>query len=161
MKKQGSVCDYTAARNAELVKNFNAAIRAAKILDLDKICGEVANSPASRFFISEERAYELIIARRRRGHWTISIPLRVEMIEEIERRAESRLRSGKAATLRDAVHEAVNSPAPRFYLTPRSCRTIVYATIHESHMRRLRERIENAKTPLLSDHSTTQTTPNR
>lgn len=139
MKKQGSVCDYTAARNAELVKNFNAAIRKAEIVDLEKICAQVAASPASRFFISEERAYELIIARRRLGHWPISITMRIEMIEEIARRAENLLRSGKAPTLRDAVHEAVNSPAPKFYLTPRSCRTLVYRTIRDAHMSKLRK----------------------
>lgn len=88
MKKNGNTCDYTPAKNSELLRKFNALIRAARIIDLDEIFAQVAVSEASRFYISEERAYELIVHRLKTGAWSISKKLRVEMLEEILRRTK-------------------------------------------------------------------------
>lgn len=140
MKKHGSVCDYTKVRNAELASVFNRRLGEARAIDLLEICRLAAESPASRFFISEERAYELVIARRRLGHWPIRLRHRIRMMEEISSRAEALLASGMESTLRDAVYAAVNSPAPEFYLTPRSCRTLVYATFRAAYLDALQKR---------------------
>lgn len=134
MKKSGNTCDYTAAKNAELVKIFNAKIREAKLIDLDRIFLEVSQSEASRFFISEDRAYELILAYRKAGRWLLGNSLRREMMEEIRSRTEAYMREDSALSLKDAVYMAVNSRAPKFYLTPRTCRTLIYATTRASYM---------------------------
>lgn len=126
MKRKGCTCDYTSAKNDELVKRFKQLIKEARVVDLDRIFAQVAESPSSRFFISEIRAYELVSERRRSGDWGIANPLRREMMDEILSRAEKILRRGEESSLRNAVYLAVNTPAPRFYLTPRSCRTIIY-----------------------------------
>lgn len=133
MKKKGSSCDYTSAKNAELVKTFNSLLRRSKMIDLDVIFREVAESEASRFFISEDRAYDLILTYRRDGIWKISNPLREEMMEEILARAEMFIDRYPGSSLKDAVCMAVNTRAPKFYLTPRSCRTIIYQTIKETY----------------------------
>ncbi|MDE7081131.1 MAG: hypothetical protein K2O78_05725 [Muribaculaceae bacterium] len=134
MKKPGSTCDYTKVRNAELAATFNRRLAEARTIDLLEICRLTSESAASRFFISEERAYELVMARRRLGHWPIRLRHRIRMMEEISSRAEALLASGMESTLRDAVYAAVNSPAPEFYLTPRSCRTLVYATFRAAYL---------------------------
>ena len=147
MKKRGNVCDYTSAKNAELVRVFNKRLREARVVDLDRIFAEVASSRASRFYISEERAYELVARHERTGRWDIGNTLRREMILEIHRQACRLMERDPALTMRDAVYCAVNLPAPRFYLTPRSCRTLVYATIRESYLRAAELRSRNAGSP--------------
>lgn len=144
MKKRGNSCDYTAAKNAELVRVFKRLVSEATIVDLDKIFRQVAASKASRFFISEERAYELVKAFRETGLWHISNRLRVEMMEAINELCLKLERSNPGLSLRDAVYEAVNHRAPKFYLTARSCRTLIYATIHDSILSSAKRRLNLA-----------------
>lgn len=146
MKKRGNTCDYTSAKNSELVRVFNNLVKRAAIIDLDHIFRQVAESGASRFFISEERAYELVVQYRRTGIWRISNSLRVEMMETIYKYALRLLKKGDAPTIKEAVYMAVNMPAPKFYLTPRSCRTLIYSTIRASFLA-ARERLKFHKTP--------------
>lgn len=129
MKKKGNVCDYTSQRNAELCASFRRHIHEASFIDLDVIFRKVASSPASRFFISEQRANLIIADKRRSGAWNVRNPQRLEMLREIERIANTLFRSGRYTRFADAIFDAVNSPAPSFYLTPRSARTIIYSTI--------------------------------
>lgn len=129
MKKKGSICDYIAHRNEALVRAFKAEISRATIIDLDQIFRNVSRSPAERFFVSEQRAMVVITHKKRTGEWTLTTPLRVQMFEEIEHRADALLESGAVDNYEDAVYEAVNSEAPCFYLTPRSCRTIIYEAL--------------------------------
>lgn len=83
-------------------------------------------SPARRFYISEERAYRLLTAYRRGKVSPVAMPNRVEMIREIDRRVTALMTQHPKTALKDAVFEVVNSPAPSFYLTPGSIRTIFY-----------------------------------
>ena len=127
MKKQGSVSDYTSDRNAELCAAFRRCLKESPtFIDLEEIFGKLSRLPASRFFISEQRASLIIRARRRTGRWPLKNPLRLSMIKEIEARANNLFRSGDYEDFDDAVFDAVNSPAPSFYLTPRSIRTRIY-----------------------------------
>ncbi|MDE6010528.1 MAG: hypothetical protein K2F87_03645 [Muribaculaceae bacterium] len=134
MKKPGSTCDYTQAKNDELVKAFYAYVGRTVMIDLDAIFRQIADSPASRFFISEERAYELVRRYRSSGKWDMANPLRVAMLDQIHSNAMGLMASDARLTLKDAVYEAVNSPAPKFYLTPKSCRQLIYKTIKERNL---------------------------
>ncbi len=132
MKKFGNKCDYTESKNRELVKLFRAAVRNARIIDLDRIFAEVAASAASRFYISEERVLLLIRQYRESGQWSVRSLQRRQMLAEIERRVSRMMAADAALTLADAVAQVVNAPAPSFYLTPRTCRTLIYRTIQQS-----------------------------
>lgn len=126
MKNRNAKCDYLKQRNAnirrELVKRLgNPAVR------LDDIFAEMAMIPVERFYISEERALRLINERRRTGRWPAGMnPRRIEMIQEIEKRVEWMMALDPDLSLPEAVFRVVNSPAPAFYLTPGSLRTIFY-----------------------------------
>lgn len=129
MKKKGNYCDYTLSKDAELVSRFKQLLSEVRIVDLDDIFRRVAESPVSRFFISEIRAYELVTRRINKGAWPLANPLRREMMDEILKRAERILENGEESTLRTAVYRAVNTPAPKTYLTPRTCRTLIYGAM--------------------------------
>lgn len=129
MKKKGSVCDYSRERNDALVKSFRRCLSRAKVIDLPAIFREVSESPAERFYVSEMRAAVVIRRHLKDGVWIVKGKERLEMFQEIENRVLFLISEGKGLSLADAVFEAVNSPAPRFYLTPRSCRTLIYEHI--------------------------------
>lgn len=130
MKKKGNVCDYTQERNSELLGRFRRMVREAPIIDLDVIFRNLSRSKASRFFVSESRAYMIIKRYLKHGEWDVKSALRREMFEEIYRRATDLIREGECDDLEDAVYMAVNSEAPKFYLTPRSVRTLLYEIIN-------------------------------
>ncbi|MCH5214370.1 MAG: hypothetical protein J1E97_04195 [Muribaculaceae bacterium] len=128
MKKRKSHCDWKESRNAELQERFLALIGCGAP-DVNVLFEAIAVSPAPRFYISEERAYQLIGHHRRTGLWPRGMfPTRLRMIKEIDRRVQLLRRADPSLTLKDAVFEAVNSPAPCFYLTSSSVRSIFYSS---------------------------------
>ena len=126
MKKKGSICDFTEERDAELMSCFRKCLAKAVLIDLESIFSEVAAMPTKRFYVSESRA-AIVIRQHLRGEgWSVKRRLRVRMFEEIERRTLENIRRNPGMRFDDAVFDAVNSSAPCFYLTPRSCRTLIY-----------------------------------
>lgn len=85
-----------------------------------------AQSPCSRFWVSEKRAAE-VISRMMRGEDTDvkSLPLRNKMYRELLRRVQEWQAQNPGHPLTDAVFAAVNSPAPEFYVTPESAKVII------------------------------------
>lgn len=130
MKKKGSICDYIQERNENLKRTFKDCYKSGKQQKVNEIFRHMATLPADRFYISETRALQMITAKRKRGDWKPGINKnKLEMIKEIEQRAEQKMRNDQTLTLEDAVFGVVNSPAPSFYLTPGSMRTIYYDMI--------------------------------
>lgn len=62
MKYYGSVLDFTEQRNKELMNAYRKHIIEANVVIIPEIFKRVANSPASRFWVSEERAAVVIAA---------------------------------------------------------------------------------------------------
>lgn len=132
MKKKGNTCDYIAHRNSQLIAAFKKCIREAALIDLDVIYRKVSRMPCSRFWVSESRAFIVIRQHLLSGEWNVKSRERLEMFKEIERRALEIVNSSDCEDLEDAVYEAVNSPAPCFYLTPRTCRTLIYSLLSKA-----------------------------
>lgn len=125
MKKKNCRCDYTDDRNRRLRKEFEARL-GGRAKTLDSIFNTLSNIEAPRFYISEERAYSLVRQKLNNGAWHSHIlPSRKEMIQEIFSRVMNKVQS-ENISLKDAVYQVVNSPAPTFYLNARSIRTILY-----------------------------------
>lgn len=126
MKKKNCNCEYLVSRNSELRREFINRL-GGNWKNINEIFMELSSMPASRFYISEERAYALLKVKIRRGKWHPDIlPRCREMMEEIYRRVNTLMDSDSSLSLKDAVFDVVNSPAPGFYLSPRSIRTILY-----------------------------------
>ena len=87
---------------------------------------EIAESPSTRFWVSEERA-AIVIARVIKGD-TLSYmrPLRREMFMEIYRRVLDIKSVRQELSLRACCAKAVCTPAPKFYMTPLSVRQTIY-----------------------------------
>lgn len=130
MKKKGSVCVYTHTRNEDLKKAFKNTLSSAPAGKVSSLIDAMATAPAPRFYIDETRAYRLIRERINKGSWPERmLPGKRKMIEEIWTRSMLLMHTDPGLHLYDAVITVIHSPAPSFYLTPGSMRTILYATL--------------------------------
>ncbi|MCH5217332.1 MAG: hypothetical protein J1F07_02070 [Muribaculaceae bacterium] len=130
MKKKNSRCDYTDERNEALCRAFRNKL--AQQHHATEIFAEVANSPARRFYINEDRAYALLKRKRETGEWAPGMsPTRRRMLNAIEERVVRLETAEPGISLIDAVYRVVNSPAPGFFLTPGSVKTTIYTYINK------------------------------
>ncbi len=126
MKKKGSVVEFTQQRNEELLSAFREQLSFLGELPLEQIFTRASLSPASRFWVSERRAM-VVMSHMMKGDQLLSMnQKRREMFYEIFRRVKELMRLEPSLTLTEASFRAVNSPAPEFYLTPKSARVLIY-----------------------------------
>lgn len=126
MKRPGSTSDFMATRNRELLQTLRQLIVTTRDVPMSRLYAMAAQSPCSRFWVSEKRACE-VISRMLRGEDTEvdSLPLRNRMYREIFNRVCKWQSENPGHPLTDAVFAAVNSPAPEFYVTPDSAKVII------------------------------------
>lgn len=120
MKHKGCLLDYTGERNRALMKTFLSHLAKPDISSCARLWEMVAQSPAPRFWVSEERA-TTIVALMLAGK---TVPRmrdnKREMFREICRRVKQMRESRPDHTLPQLVRAVIMQPAPRFYLTPRT-----------------------------------------
>lgn len=109
------------------MKVFRAKTANSQHIDIDKISEEVANSPCSRFWVSEERAV-IVIHDIIRGRPVLDTmrQYKREMFAEIHRRVMELQKKHPKLSLMQLVIKVVNSPAPKFYMKPRSVMQTIY-----------------------------------
>ena len=135
MKNKGSILDFTHQRNEELMRAFKKAIEKRRHIDIEEISREIVSTPCSRFWVSEERACVVInaIAKGRDILRTMR-PTKREMFLELYQRVTELRKIYPHKTLYDIVLKAVNSKAPKFYMTPRSAIETIYK-VKKGHYR--------------------------
>lgn len=125
-KHFGSILDFTRQRNEDIMRAFRVHLVKAKSIVMPEIFRLVAESPAKRFWVSEERAAVEVsrmlagkpFSRMRRN--------KREMFEEIFRRFLLLREVHPEKSVFELVAEVVNQPAPKFYLTPRTVGEFIY-----------------------------------
>lgn len=127
MKHSGCVLAFTTQRNKELMNAYRNAIINADHIDLSRVAYIIANTPSSRFWVSEERAL-IVVQAIMNGSPILETmrPLKREMFLEIYHRVCKRMKEKPNTPLPDIVMEVVNSPAPKFYLQDRCAMDIIY-----------------------------------
>ncbi|MDE6296579.1 MAG: hypothetical protein K2L89_01925 [Muribaculaceae bacterium] len=126
MKKIGSVAEFGLQRNEELWLAYRRAIASSGVVSTDILYEMTAESPTSRFWVSERRASEVIGAMLRGISISFMTPLRQQMFKEIFSRFLSYREKFPKSTIYEATFNAVNSPAPKFYLTPKTVKILLY-----------------------------------
>lgn len=126
MKHKGSVCEHNGQRNREILAAYRKTLHLSSHISLPDVCRRVANSPCSRFWVSEGRA-AVVIARMLRGEKLLGMsPLKREMFYKILEKTADLLRRNPDMSITEATALAVNMPADKFYLKPCSVREIIY-----------------------------------
>lgn len=127
MKPFGSILAFTQQRNNELMKAYRHHIRKSAFVDMKRISREIVNSPASRFWVSPERATLVIAAMLAGKDLPENMrPTKAAMFSEIYKRVIKLKRQNPYEPLYKLVFDAVHSPAPQFYMLPRSAMDIIY-----------------------------------
>lgn len=127
MKPYGSILEFTRERNADLMRAYRYQIGRARHIRMREIGSAIVNMPASRFWVSEERA-TIVVSSLLSGRDLPETmrPTKCEMFSEIYRRVLELRKKRPTATIFQLVCEVVNSPAPKFYMLPRSAMDIIY-----------------------------------
>lgn len=127
MKPYGSILEFTRDRNDDLMRAYRHQIGKARYIRMRDVGHAVVNMPAARFWVSEERATIVVSAMMAGRDLPANMrPTKCEMFSEIYRRVLRLRRRRPRATIFELVCEVVNSPAPKFYMLPRSAMDIIY-----------------------------------
>lgn len=126
MKHKGSICEYADDRNYDIIRVYRHLIRTKTHINTHTLFYEIANSPSRRFWVSEERAYAVVNSMMTGKDVDIKGKARREMFEEIYKRCRRIKEHFPHKPLFHIVVEVVNSPAPKFFLTPRTIRELIY-----------------------------------
>ena len=110
----------------ELLKAYREEIAACDVIRMDEIWQRIANRSSRRFWVSEERA-AIVVARMMRGDRLRKMkPLKREMYFEIFRIVKRLKEQYPDMPIYKLSFKAVNTPAPKFYMTPKSIKVIIY-----------------------------------
>lgn len=126
MKYFGSILDFTEERNKELIRVYNEKLKQADYIIMPEIFKQVANSPCSRFWVSEERAAVVMSAM------LVGKPLlnmtknKREMFEDLFQRFLMLREKYPKKPICSLSTMAVYQPAPKFYMTPRTIGELIY-----------------------------------
>lgn len=127
MKHLGNSCEFNIERDRELLQAFHRNLSSGNFRSTEEAFFNAATHSASRFWVSERRASYVVGKMIADPSFTDSmLPKRREMYLEIFRRFEAARREYPEASIYSLVFDIVNSPAPEFYLTPKSARIILY-----------------------------------
>ncbi|WP_449029650.1 hypothetical protein [Prevotella melaninogenica] len=126
MKYYGSILDFTQERNQELMRVYQEKLSKAGYIVMPKIFEQVANSPCSRFWVSEERA-AIVISTLLAGKVIPNMRKnKREMFDEIFRRFLIVREQYPEKSIYALAIMVVNQPAPKFYMTPRTVGELIY-----------------------------------
>lgn len=126
MKYYGSILDFTKERNQELLRVYQEKLSEAGYIIMPKIFEQVANSPCSRFWVSEERAAIVISSLLAGKSLSNMRENKREMFDEIFRRFLVVREKYPEKSIYALAIMVVNQPAPRFYMTPRTVGELIY-----------------------------------
>lgn len=140
MKYKESRCDFIEERDAELLRACTNIIGGRDKISLSEVYDTLAQTPCSRFYVSEERAYIVIGYMQRGISLDHMVPLRREMFQEIFRRYNHFRRTHPSLTKMECIWHVCHQPAPKFYLTPGSIRAILSKVRKEAKKRCYEER---------------------
>ena len=128
MKRQGAISDFSAQRRADVIRAYRLAMAQAEKIRVADVMKEAVAMPASRFWVSEERAVNVVSALMRGMHALKGMrPTKARMYAEIMRRVAAVLTECPDMRLIDAVSEVICGEAPEFYMSANTARAILYS----------------------------------
>lgn len=130
MKKKGNTLEFAKERREELFAAILAEGTDGKRFDLYQACGRAVARPASRFWVSEERAARVVTALAKGKPMSAKTELsKRRMYEEILRRVEAMRPGREDEPLVNLVREVVYTPAPEHYISAISAMNMYYSHI--------------------------------
>lgn len=143
MRKKNAFSEFDGHRRRVLTEAFAKALATDSERELKKIFKQVSESPAPRFWVSEQRASAVLGQVRKNPALLSSMyPAKRAMYTELQSRYERLSRKSPQSTEMELLTEIINSPAPCHYMSPDRVRTLIY---EEKRLRRLRRELGLAR----------------
>jgi hypothetical protein len=138
MKQLGTTFEYEKERNRDLIRAYRICMDAYPGLPFFQQCKLISNMPASRFWVSEERA-SIVISRLLKGEDIHLTPLKQEMYNEILERTKTIMKREPHRAVSEIVFDVVGQPAPKFYYSAATVREMIYRIKREWYEARKRK----------------------
>lgn len=137
-----SKCSFIEMRDRELLAAYNMAVSEGGAMLENAAVSAAVNSPCSRFWVTPECAAKAIMRIRKGDRLSEMKPIRQEMFFEIYSRyaAMEKQRRAEGCNTLDICIEAVDQPAPKFYI---NCTTAMKIIV------RMKRRIQCEKISML------------
>ena len=137
MKKKGCQSDFIEERDAELHSRFMDLLRSERGKSLGELYGAAARCKASRFWVSPERAADVLSCIERGVENMERMYLeRRRMYEELRRRVAEKREESPERPMMHIVEEVVEQEAPEFYITEKSSKVIICRYVRSRRERR-------------------------
>lgn len=139
MKRPGATLEFERERNLDLLRAYREQIAiqlsSTGQFSNQKAFREVVNMPAKRFWVSSERALN-VVSLIAKGKTPPMRPTKLAMFQEIYKRVkEERKKHGKIP-LTHIVEIVVAQEAPSFYMTPKTARFFIWKIKRECYEER-------------------------
>ena len=135
MKYKDSRCYFIEERDADLLRAYKEIINVRDNIRLSEIEEKLAQSPSRRFWVSEGRAYRVILDLLKGKSIDHMIPTRKAMFLEIFRRFKIYSKEHPSLTKMEIIWHICNEEAPSFYLTEYSIHVILCRVRKEEKLR--------------------------
>lgn len=135
MKHKGSRCDFTKERDADILRAYKEVISVRDNIGLLEIERRLLQSPSKRFWVSVDRAYNVILNMLNGKSISNMNSQKREMFQEIFRRFKIYSKEHPSLTKMDVIWQVCNQEAPSFYLTPKSMHVILHRVRKEEKKR--------------------------
>lgn len=135
MKHKGSRCDFTKERDADILRAYKEVISVRDNIGLLEIERRLLQSPSKRFWVSVDRAYNVILNMLNGKSISNMNSQKREMFQEIFRRYKIYSKEHPSLTKMDVIWQVCNQEAPSFYLTPKSLHVILHRVRKEEKKR--------------------------
>ena len=135
MKYKDSRCDFKEERDADILRAYREILTTGDNITLSEIEEKLSQSPSCRFWVSEDRAYIVILDLLKGKPLDNMIPTRKEMYQEIFRRFQIHKSNEPYLSNMDIIKRVCAEKAPSFYLTPQSIHVILSRVRKEEKQR--------------------------
>ena len=135
MKHKGSRCDFTKERDADILRAYKEIISVRDNIGLLEIERRLLQSPSKRFWVSVDRAYNVILNMLNGKSISNMNSQKRAMFQEIFRRYKIYSKEHPSLTKMDVIWRVCNQEAPSFYLTPKSLHVILHRVRKEEKKR--------------------------
>lgn len=125
-RTSGSKVEYAQERADALMREYEGYVGSHSFIVVSEACRFIVSRPCPRFWVSPVRA-SVVVAALLKGRDVLSSmrPNKREMFLEIFIRVKALRERRPAWSLSRLVTEVVESPAPKFYLTPGSAKIMI------------------------------------
>lgn len=125
MKSHGAVMEFAEERMHDLMRAYDEYISSCGQIRMHEVYSSIVNMASRRFWVSDERATQVVCFMLKGKCLDKMRPLKREMFEEILRRVLDLHCKRPELTIKECCSIVVASPAPKFYLMPGSAKIMV------------------------------------